>query len=60
MINSLISVYPNPSNGNVNIELEIEGKVEVKVFNQIGKLLYSNDIASDNNNGLDAFLSRVN
>ena len=60
VINSLISVYPNPSNGNVNIELEIEGKVEVKVFDQIGKLLYFNTISSDDKGGLDVFLSNLN
>lgn len=59
VINSVISVYPNPSNGVVDVKLEIEGKAEVKVYNQIGKLLYSNGITSDNNNGLDAFLSKV-
>jgi hypothetical protein len=59
VINSAISVYPNPSNGVVDVKLEIEGKADVKVYNQIGKLLYSNDITSDNNNGLDAFLSNV-
>lgn len=59
VINSVISVYPNPSNGVVDVKLEIEGKAEVKVYNQIGKLLYSNGITSDNNNGLDAFLSNV-
>lgn len=59
VINSAISVYPNPSNGVVDVKLEIEGKADVKVYNQIGKLLYSNDITNDNNNGLDVFLSNV-
>lgn len=59
VINSAISVYPNPSNGVVDVKLEMEGKAEVKVYNQIGKLLYNNIITSDNNNGLDAFLSNL-
>lgn len=59
VINSVISVYPNPSNGVVDVKLEMEGKAEVKVYNQIGKLLYNNIITSDNNNGLDAFLSNL-
>jgi subtilisin family serine protease len=59
VINSVISVYPNPSNGVVDVKLEIEGKAEVKVYNQIGKLLYNNVVANDNNNGLDVFLSNL-
>ena len=59
VINSLISIYPNPSNGVVEVKLEIEGKADVKVYNQIGKLLYNNTIMSDSANGLDAFLSNI-
>jgi hypothetical protein len=59
VINSVISVYPNPSNGVVDVKLEIEGKAEVKVYNQIGKLLYNNVVSNDNNNGLDVFLSNL-
>ncbi|MBR5602840.1 MAG: S8 family peptidase [Bacteroidales bacterium] len=59
VINSVISVYPNPSNGAVDVKLEIEGKANVKVYNQIGKLLYNNTIMSDNANGLDVFLSNI-
>lgn len=59
VINSVISVYPNPSNGVVDVKLEIEGKAEVKVYNQIGKLLYNNVVFNDNNNGLDVFLSNL-
>ena len=60
VINSAISVYPNPSNGQVNVKLEIDGKAYVNVYNQIGKLLYSNVITRDDNNGLDTFLSDLN
>lgn len=60
VINSVISVYPNPSDGVVDVKLEIEGKADVKVYNQIGKLLYNNSITNGNNNGLDVFLSNLN
>lgn len=60
VINSVISVYPNPSNGVVDVRQEIDGKADVKVYSQIGKLLYNNTITNDNNNGLDAFLSNLN
>ena len=59
VINSAFSVFPNPSNGNVKVLLKIEGNAEVKVYNQIGKLLYCNDINMYNSNGLDDFLSNV-
>ena len=59
VINSAISVYPNPSNGVVDVKLEMEGKAEVKVYNQIGKLLYNNTIINADNNGLDVFLSNL-
>lgn len=59
VINPVISVYPNPANGVVDVKLEIEGKAEVKVYDQIGKLLYSNIITNESNNGLDVFLSNV-
>lgn len=59
VINSALSVFPNPSNGNVKVLLKIEGNAEVKVYNQIGKLLYCNDINMYNSNGLDDFLSNV-
>ena len=42
VINSLISVYPNPSSGNVDIDIKAIGKVDVKVYDQMGKLLYDN------------------
>ncbi|MBO7159439.1 MAG: S8 family peptidase, partial [Methanobrevibacter sp.] len=59
VINSALSVFPNPSNGNVKVLLKIEGNAEVKVYNQIGKLLYYNNINTYNSNGLDEFLSNV-
>lgn len=59
VIKSGLSVFPNPSNGNVNVMLKIDGNAEVKVYNQIGKLLYYNTINVCNSNGLDVFLSNV-
>ena len=59
VINSALSVFPNPSNGNVKVLLKIEGNAEVKVYNQIGKLLYYNNINTYDSNGLDEFLSNV-
>lgn len=58
--NSFISVYPNPSNGLVNVNLQIDGEVSVQVFDCIGKALYINNISNDNVGELNAFLSSVN
>ena len=60
VINSLISVYPNPSDGKVEITMETEGNLNVKVYNQIGKLLFDNDINKDATSDLSAFLSNLN
>lgn len=58
--NSFISVYPNPSNGIVNVDLKIDGVVSVQVFDQLGKALYINDISKDNVDDMNMFLSSVN
>ncbi len=38
---NLISVYPNPNNGNFAIDVNGKGTFEVKVINSIGQLIYS-------------------
>ena len=60
VINSLVSVFPNPSNGNAEIELKADCDVNVKVYNQIGMLLYNNDITKEMVSDLNAFLSDLN
>ena len=63
VINSLISVFPNPSNGNVNVNIETIGEVCVEVYDHIGKLLYSNMVTryyiSELNTFLDGLSSGV-
>ena len=63
VINSLISVFPNPSNGNVNVNIETIGEVCVEVYDHIGKLLYSNIVTryyiSELNSFLDGLSSGV-
>lgn len=60
VINSFISIFPNPSNGEVNLDINFEGKSNVKVFNQIGKLLYNNEISGDNVAELKSLLTELN
>jgi hypothetical protein len=55
----LFYVYPNPSNGMVNFNLNYDVNVIVQVFDMLGKVIY----ISDNHNGdmteLNAFLSNI-
>ena len=60
VINSLISIFPNPSDGEINVELDLEGKTTVKVYNQIGKLLYNNEIDDYKVAEFTSFLTGLN
>lgn len=59
VINSLISVYPNPSSGNVMVAIETIGKVNVEVYDEIGKLLYSNIVTRYYISDLTSFLNEL-
>lgn len=43
-INALlpVNIYPNPTNGNINIELPYSSDVKIRIFNILGKEVYSN------------------
>ena len=41
--NSLFSVYPNPSSTNVNIDIENENTIALKIIDISGKLIYQNN-----------------
>lgn len=60
VLNYLISVYPNPSNGNVDVFINIEDKVSVEIFDQTGKLLYVNELTHYDKADLSMFLSDLN
>ena len=60
VINSPVFIYPNPSNGKVDVELEIDAKANVKIYDVAGKLLYDNDILVGEEQVLSAFLSDLN
>ncbi|MGN0032893.1 MAG: S8 family peptidase [Candidatus Limimorpha sp.] len=53
---SMIKIFPNPSNGVISSRICVEGICHVQVFDCVGKCLYSNDIQR-NNNDLDVFLT---
>lgn len=40
---SLFTIYPNPSDGQVEIKLNFEGKCSVQLYDMMGKLIYSFD-----------------
>lgn len=39
-----VTLYPNPSNGIVNIKLAEQSKAKINVYTQMGQLVYSDDI----------------
>jgi len=46
----LLKIFPNPSNGNVNLLIEqVSGKYNIYVFNENGGLVYQNEFTSSGN-----------
>lgn len=52
LMNSGFNVYPNPSNGNVNIELKGFGSIEKKIelYNQVGQIVHEEKMNNMTNN----------
>jgi len=46
---TVMEIYPNPSNGILNIKLEEQTDAMVNIYSQIGQLVYSNNIKTDFN-----------
>ena len=57
---SLFSVFPNPSSGIVKLGLNSDEKVDISVFDVMGKMIYSFDNQNDNISDVDVFLSNLN
>lgn len=57
---TLFSVFPNPSNGNVELMLNYEGNASVQVFDMLGKKLYDVDYMNDNCIEINTYLSNLN
>ncbi len=56
---TLFSVFPNPSDGNVELMLNYEGNVSVQVFDMLGKKLYDVDYVNDNCMEINGYLSSL-
>lgn len=57
---SLLSIFPNPSNGVVNLKLNCDEKVNIKVCDMMGNVIYNSD---NHGNGFyeeEALLSNLN
>lgn len=54
----VMKIYPNPSNSVVFVDFGVEGEKNVKVFNQIGQMIYNIDIQDDNSE-IEAFLTKL-
>jgi len=48
MIQSKISVYPNPTNGLVNVKMDNMYNATIQVFDIVGKMVYTKNSMSDN------------
>ena len=57
--NSMISVYPNPSNGDVNVTINTNENVVVRIYNQLGQVIYVYDSHKDNVYMLEHALSTI-
>lgn len=55
----LFYVYPNPSNGMVNFNLNYDVNVIVQVFDMLGKVVYISDNHNSDMTELNAFLSNL-
>lgn len=56
--NSIVFIYPNPSNGIVNVRMK--ENVNVKIYNQTGGLIYDNDVNVRDSERIEYFLSNLN
>ena len=43
---SIFSLYPNPTNGDINIKLNEQGKCKVKLINTLGQVVFSTTLTS--------------
>ena len=55
------SVYPNPSNGNITIDLmDLQGDFQIQIIDALGKLVYLKNERSSSNNTFDITLPELN
>lgn len=58
--NSLnISVYPNPAHGNINIIVKNNPKLNIEIYNQVGKLVLACDIQKSGQLNLSSFAKGI-
>ena len=57
---SLFSIFPNPSNGAVKMKLNCDEKVDIKVCDMMGNVIYSFDNHDGSMCDVDAYLSNLN
>lgn len=56
--NAIVAIFPNPSNGNVNVNIKED--VNVRIYNQLGTLLYDNAVNLNTKKQLEYVLSNLN
>jgi hypothetical protein len=50
---SLVKIYPNPSSGGVFVNSNLKGKVAIEVMNNLGTLVYENELIADENQPIE-------
>ena len=55
----LFSVSPNPSDGNVELTLNYEGKTSIQVFDVLGKMIYNIDCKDDSMIEINSYLTNL-
>lgn len=55
----LFSVSPNPSDGNVELTLNYEGKTSIQVFDVLGKMIYNIDCKDDSMSEINSYLTNL-
>lgn len=55
--NKFFSIYPNPSNGNFQLNLENDGKAQIEIFNMLGQLVHETTLTGNRLNNVNTSLS---
>lgn len=55
--NQFFSIYPNPSNGNFQVNLENDGKAQIEIFNMLGQLVHETTLTGNRLNNVNTSLS---
>lgn len=58
-VKNIISFFPNPSNGKVTVNLNVDCDVSVAIYDVYGKVLYYNDVCGESVSSLSSVMSSL-